>query len=74
MTIHAPLQNRIGAALKAKDVSFAHVLLHSLARIYNHTPYPARMERLAPFTTVFPTLCTCCLKTCSQTGRPKETR
>lgn len=60
---------RIKAALKAKDVSYAHVLLHSAAGVYNHTPYPVRMERLQPFAEQFPTLCTCCLKSCSQTGR-----
>lgn len=63
------LEDRITEALRTKDVSFAHVLLHSLARVYNHTPYNVRYERLISFASIFPTLCTRCLKSCSQTGK-----
>ena len=65
------IRQKIEDALKAKDVSYAHVLLHSLAHVYNHTPYPVRKERLMPFAEEFATLCTCCLKGCSQVGKTR---
>src|SRR5271169_3155931 len=60
---------KIAAALQAKDVSFAHVLLHSAAGIYNHTPRHVRKEKLGQWSGLFPTLCTVCLKSCSQEGK-----
>ena len=69
---HGELIARIAVALKAKDVSYAHVLLHSLGKVYNHTPYNVRYQRLEQFSMIFPTLIVCCLKSCSQTGKPKK--
>lgn len=65
------IAERISVAMKAKDVSYAHVLLHCAAHIYNHTPYEIRKKRLEPFSNQFPTLCVCCLKSCSQTGKER---
>jgi hypothetical protein len=59
---------RIQDALDAKDPSYAHVLLHSLAKIYNHTPWNERANRLARHAEKFPKLVETCLRTCSQTG------
>jgi len=56
-------------ANRTKDPSYAHVLLHALAGIYNHTPYDVREARLEHWRTEWPELVTACLSTCSQTGR-----
>ena len=58
------LKARIEQSLKSGDKSRAHVLLHSLAGIYQHTPYPIRERRLTAFAELWPELVKECLDTC----------
>jgi hypothetical protein len=52
-----------------QDRGYAHVLLHTVAHIYFHTPWPKRKEALEPWRERWPQLVKDCLKQCSQTGR-----
>ena len=52
---------------RKSDPSYAHVLLHSLAGISNHTPHDVREVRLAGWSKSWPELVAACLFTCSQT-------
>ena len=53
------------------DPSYAHVLMHGAARIYNHTPHNVREARLQPFVHEFPELVERCLSGCSQFNKGK---
>jgi hypothetical protein len=65
---HQTVIERIEAA-RRNDPSFAHVLLHGAAGVYNHTPHPVRQQRLVKFEHKFPELVSACLRMCSQTGK-----
>jgi hypothetical protein len=59
---------------RESDPDRAHVLLHSLVGIYEHTPFPVRVVHLEPFNVEFPELVKNCLKGCSQSGIARRTK